>query len=343
VASLLGVVNAQQRPFFTDVPFANDTSGQHRQDFCDKNRAYANGTLELRNALKGMALHPLIYVDQYFPLLYPEGAEWGVYEGDLQARIDPDNPGLMTTILDILTDRAGFTWRDTYAVVTNIPDDKTWGEHLMYGVEHYDAYASFWTVTVDRLKMGIDFPEGWLEDYLILISSQDNDKEEQKQEPQFRNWLEPFSWEVWLLILATGAMSGMLFHAFEILADPVKRNQGCTREMINEDVILSSIICTQFTEFRSCVPHSASSKILLGSVWIWSLLLSATYTANLASTYVVESVQTATFNSINDVIEAGFDVCVWKGTFDDVSTCHHMSCCFVLIVMDAIHIRFSPS
>jgi len=191
--------------------------------------------------------------------------------------------------------------------------------------------------------MGIDFPEGWLEDYLILISSQDNDKEEQKQEPQFRNWLEPFSWEVWLLILATGAMSGMLFHAFEILADPVKRNQGCTREMINEDVILSSIICTQFTEFRSCVPHSASSKILLGSVWIWSLLLSATYTANLASTYVVESVQTATFNSINDVIEAGFDVCVWKGTFDDVSTCHHMSCCFVLIVMDAIHIRFSPS
>lgn len=113
-------VSAQQAPswYFTN-PLHDDISISCRQNLCQRSTAFANGTLALEDALQGLQLRPMISVrsQEYFRLVgcTTIGGNNGASTGGMI--LDETNPGVIAILLDELSRRAGFTWRDSYGHV----------------------------------------------------------------------------------------------------------------------------------------------------------------------------------------------------------------------------------
>ena len=64
-----------------------DPSAHYRQDVCGRHATHCAGKVELRHALEGLKLRPLMSVSRLFPL------EEGM--------IDPDDPGVVAVLLEV--------------------------------------------------------------------------------------------------------------------------------------------------------------------------------------------------------------------------------------------------
>lgn len=119
-----------------ETPFTTNVS--HRQDFCARFQAVidSNGTLDFKNALSGMKLHPVIQYGGGFPY----------FNYDKETGIDPDNPGLVAEMLDFIAEKANFTWRDSFGVYTGDDkgENKTWTQMLKWTTDTYDISIDKW-------------------------------------------------------------------------------------------------------------------------------------------------------------------------------------------------------
>ncbi|CAJ1956777.1 unnamed protein product [Cylindrotheca closterium] len=281
----------------------------HRQDVCDLYDAIRNGTTELKESLRGRQLNILVgaYEDSFFRYSRIEG-------------IDPVYPGIAAVLLDELARRAGFTWRNSFGINMEAKGEaynETWTDLLEWGIHAYDLSVDWWPRNLERLERGAAFTQEWYDSSIILIGKQAKTVSATTRKlsvTDYWNWLKPFSWEVWLTTLATILLSGLVFQILEWL----NGNRGDRKLLAwwTENLFLSAINATQAYEYGT--PKGSPSKIFCFSMALWSLILTATYTANLASLLVENQLpQVRVIQSLQEAVVFEYPICTWEGTNAD--------------------------
>lgn len=121
---------------------------------------------------------------------------------------DKANPGFWIALLDELSERAGFSWRDRYGLLLPFENNGTTDELLTWAVDVYDFSFSEWDRTIDRIKMGVDFPYGFSDSSTILIAR--NTAEDESTFHVF-SFLAPFDFDVWGSLVATIVFTGLVY------------------------------------------------------------------------------------------------------------------------------------
>ena len=278
--------NAQEVPTLSMDMFTYNFT--YRQDVCDRHDNFYNGDVELRNALSGFELHSLIRVGEYFNIDEDTGG------------IDEEDPGLVAVILDELSERGGFTWRDSYGVTDGPGENKTWTDLVVWAVEAYDVSVDWWMHSSERLKLGIGFPEGFVEAHYIMIGIKQDDDDAAANSGSDTTllekfaylyaWTQPFSTSVWLFICATIIVSAILYAIFESLALDNNNINGSgvirhsmvngspqplhgTKQQWGPSLYGTILICLQHFQLR---PRTRAGRIIGVSVAFWSLIMTAT-------------------------------------------------------------------
>mmetsp|Transcript_2560 Transcript_2560/g.6460 ORF Transcript_2560/g.6460 Transcript_2560/m.6460 type:complete len:127 (-) Transcript_2560:430-810(-) len=105
IACAVGLVRAQEAPLFR-TPILDPNATSHRQSVCDLQAQIFNGTLQLRDALEGFQLRPMLIESDISSFFLPPGTEV----------LPTEKAGIIIYILDALAERAGFTWRQSYGI-----------------------------------------------------------------------------------------------------------------------------------------------------------------------------------------------------------------------------------
>eukprot|EP00980_Cylindrotheca_fusiformis_P017065 scaffold5234_cov131-Cylindrotheca_fusiformis.AAC.12 len=294
-----------EKAFFTAPQMTPGVS--HRQDVCDRYFAFQNGTMELRDALQGIQLNVLM------------GAYNGSYFNyDPENGIDSIYPGIAGVLMDELAKRAGFAWRGSFGIFTDPKGadfNESWTDVLAWGVENYDLNVDWWARNLERMNMGVAFTKEWYDSSIILIGKKDPDHftDNHIGWSHFLNWLKPFNAAVWWTTVATIIISGMVFQVLEYLVD--ERQDRKFWVWFSENIYLSAMNATQAYEYGT--PKSVSSKIFGFSMALWALILTATYTANLASLLVDRQDKLLDVETIEEAAVFGYPVCTFAGTNSD--------------------------
>lgn len=192
-----------------------DYSQTYRTNVCDRQRLVWNNTVQLPNALEGLALTVVLTdyrvadEDKYFTL----DQDGGIPTGD---------PGLFAVVLDEVAARAGFTWRQSFGVAgarnSTTDGDRSWTDILHWGVQTFDISVEKWGRSLARQEMGIEFPTGWWDSSVILVESVPPGQAT-KRVVNLWSFLDPFDTNVWLAIVAAIVCTGLLHWMLENL-DP---------------------------------------------------------------------------------------------------------------------------
>ncbi|CAJ1956913.1 unnamed protein product [Cylindrotheca closterium] len=295
---------AQDKPSFTTPQFSNIT---HRTFVCDRFIQYANGTTNIRDLLEGLDLSVGI-VDQgndiYLRLNRsdPDPNNWSINEND---------PGIFVKILDELASRGKFSWRKSFAFVQpprtfdvnpTTGTNFTWTDVLLDAVTRYDFSFAEWVHNQERRRLGISFPVGWFDASTILVQN----KVEQVSTFNVAAFLRPFSVGVWYLSCAVIFFSGIVWWALDKIEFP--------DDKINTvvfDTFFTTLTITQHHMYEN--PHTVAKRIFSFSLALWSLILAAAYTANLASYLVAEQRPLVLADTLQGVDEGRLPLCVRSG------------------------------
>jgi len=288
----------QQAPLFDvatmEVPLFDvatmERNETFRTDFCEVHRRVENGEILLRNALKDMDIRPALFRSQ---LDKKTGA------------IAEVNPPIGIKILDEIARRAQFKFRDSYGVVDSPNKNQTWSEVLHWSLNTYDLNGDWFLRTTDRLADGIIFPEKWYDGSLIMI------RKTVMLDGTFKwgAFLEPFTPIVWILIIATGFISGLIYYAIDYIdCDGDKNKMGGTKG--DAMALMLLMLSGQYTTD----PKKTGNRLIAFSTWFLFLIVLATYTANLASFLVIRNTPQLVINDIQDAIKNNLRVCVMRGT-----------------------------
>lgn len=287
--------------FPTPTASDNITSISVRQKVCDRYKMATNndGEFELKNALSGMTIHPILTYSEFFNYNETTG-------------IDEFNPGIAVRILDELASekRANFTWRNSFAVSTGPEANQTWTQMLQLYTEVFDVSIDYWDKNSERLNKGIAFMEQWFNGNMILI---------EKIKPvtkdtsvNYLNFMAPFTYDVWFVTLMTVIVSAVIYQWLEWMNN--ERDDRSFYKWFEDNLYLSSL---NFTQQYMYEPSSGAGRIFSFSMAIWAMVMGATYTANLASLFVEELGEPSKIQDIDEALRKGYKICVWKGTNAD--------------------------
>ena len=296
-------VNGQlggEKIFFTTKQMTPNVT--HRQNVCERYHLFRNGTIELKDALEGMKLHVLMgnYQGAYFNY-------------DDEFGINPTNPGIAADIMDELARRGKFTWRDTFGVFYDPAGssyNESWTDLLVWGTDVYDVNVDWWAKNLDRMNLGIAFLKEWYDSSIILIT---------KEEPivisnkvVFWNWTRPYEPSVWYLTIFTIFLSGICYQIIEYYAND-RRNRSYW-VWFTENAYLSAINFPQNYEYQ---PKTFGGRLFGVSISLWALVMTATYTANLASLLVDTRSPPIVVETVEEAAVFGFPICTLEGTNSD--------------------------
>ena len=248
------------------TPYAgiNVSQESFRQRVCDRYSEETDdgiASVELRHALSGLSLRPIISVSKFFVYNETHGV---------------DDTSLVAQILDELALRANFTWRDSFAISYGPEPNQTWTEMLQLYTDMFDISIDYFDKSSERLNRGIAFVDRWFDGSMILIEKivplDDHDK------VNYTNFMRPFTTEVWLVILATGVASALIYMFLEWLAHD--RNNRTFGQWFQDNLFLSAL---NFSQNYSYEPASPAGRIFSFSMAIWAMVLGATYTGKTGS------------------------------------------------------------
>lgn len=291
---LLPPVRAGELAYFTTPQSTPNVS--HRQDVCDRYVRFVQGEVDLREALQGMQLRPIlgVYVGGYFNY-------------DDETGIDKNDPGLAAVLLDELARRGQFTWRDSFAIYKE-PTNSSWTELLEWSVETYDINVDWWSRNLERMNNGVAFVKPWYDSSIILIKREI--PATISKEINWWNWLRPYEADVWYLSLATILLSGLVFQWLEMLSG--ERGDRTRWEWFQENFYLSAINFTQAYEYR---PATLAGRTFGISMTVWALVMTATYTANLASLLVDRQAAPYEVETVAEAAIFGTPICTLEGYY----------------------------
>lgn len=258
--------------------------------------------ITLPRALEGLNLTVVITnyrvpdEDKYFTLV----------DGKIKSR----DPGLFAEVLDEVARRAGFEWRDTFAVAsprsTDTDGNKTWTDILEWGVEVFDISMEKWGRSVGRLEKGISFPTGWWDSSVIFVESVEPNQK--KRVVNLWSFLEPFHYTVWLTICGAIVVTGLLYWSLEYL--DVEADERELEEKPLASIFYSALTFTGHFGFR---PNTHAARIIGFSWTFWAVIVASAYTANMASFLVSPQISVYRISTPEDAVRRNAAVCVQGG------------------------------
>ncbi|CAB9521570.1 receptor subunit 1 [Seminavis robusta] len=311
VLLLSSTAQAQESPSFKVAKF--DSSESHRTNVCERQRAVWEGEISLPNALRGLDLTTVITnyrvadEDKYFTLVQTD--ENGKHNESIAPHIRRDDPGLFAVILDEVAHRAGFSWRNSFAVTSPLNttidgENKTWTDILKWGVDTFDLSMEKWGRSISRSELGISFPAGWWDSSIVLVES----LQESKREVNLWGFLSPFKVTVWITIGATIVFTGLMYWCLEYL--DVKADERDLEDKPMASIFYAALVFVGHLEFR---PKTHSARILSWSWTFWAVIVGSAYTANMASFLVSPQVDVYRISSMEQAMALDADICVQGG------------------------------
>lgn len=196
-AVVKNTVSAQEAPFLPVQKFNTDLDN-YRTDVCDRQKQLYEGDVLLRDALIGLKLTVAMTNYKGVP-----NEEYFFELGD-DGKIKEKDPGLVVVILDELSRRARFQWRNSFVAIppldSSIDGNRTWTDLLVWEADHFDISADYWGRSTERMALGISFPKGWYDGSVILSWSTANNGS--RDDKNLWGFLRPFHRSVWLAVFA---------------------------------------------------------------------------------------------------------------------------------------------
>jgi hypothetical protein len=293
-------VFAQEQPSILVKKF--DFSQTFRTNVCDRQRQVYNGSLDLPNALAGLNLTVGLpdfqndtSQDAFFRLV--------------NGRINAKDPGLLVTVMDEVSRRAQFQWRNTFGTFTSLNDqdgNKTWTDILLWSIHVFDISGEVWSRSIERINKGVSYPTGWYDSSIVLAETvQPKDTTKLGNDWAFLN---PFSLPVWLLLCGFVGITGLLYWGLELL-NPESDDQS-TNDTPITCIYHAAMVVTGNFGFH---PKTHAARFLSFSWTFWVLFVVSAYVANLASHLVTKTVKVYRIDSVADALRQNSAVCVEEG------------------------------
>ena len=159
--------------------------------------------------------------------------------------------------------------------------------------------------------MGISYCEPWFDGSLIMVDRIEPPPD--TNTVNFANWLKPFDRNVWIVTLATCIFSCFVFMFLENLNG--ERDGRSYKKWFSDNFYLSAI---NFTQNYTYEPTSFAGRIFGISFAFWTMLIGATYTANLASLLVEREIPPTRISDILEGIDRGYTMCTFENSFSDM-------------------------
>ncbi|CAF4169376.1 unnamed protein product [Rotaria magnacalcarata] len=178
--------------------------------------------------------------------------------------------GYVPDLIQLLVDKIGFTPNIQLA-----PPNQTYAGLVQEVVNgHYDIVIGDVTITATRREL-VGFSNAIFDNSLRIIMRKTPDAS-----IEMLSFLKPFSYELWLLVLGACVYAGLLICFIE-------RQDN---EMFQNRSVLSQITMSIWYSFGNIVGYgvdfhvnTAAGRLITAGLYMLSLILVATYTANLAS------------------------------------------------------------
>ena len=218
----------------------------------------------------------------------------------------PTYPGYHIILLDELARRAGFHWRYSWGVAYpatindsfRLKPNATTEDLLLWTVNAYDISVTAWDHTLERLKMGISFPSSFSDTSTVLIGI--DSKQETTSFDPF-SFFKPFNWVVWLSTILTILCTAFIYRWVQYLYDT---DQSTNNAGVH--IFRASMAALGQVMFE---PRRPGERILVFSISFWSLIIVATYTANLAGFLIAERQPVYPALSLAEAERKGVAIC----------------------------------
>eukprot|EP00281_Chroomonas_sp_CCMP1168_P031187 CAMPEP_0206241890 /NCGR_PEP_ID=MMETSP0047_2-20121206/16756_1 /ASSEMBLY_ACC=CAM_ASM_000192 /TAXON_ID=195065 /ORGANISM="Chroomonas mesostigmatica_cf, Strain CCMP1168" /LENGTH=374 /DNA_ID=CAMNT_0053666855 /DNA_START=94 /DNA_END=1215 /DNA_ORIENTATION=- len=297
---VLGLPAARAQPprvqWQRDLDFSDRTGKvHHKTNWCDVEQQVRNGTLALKDSLRGKALN----------LFIPLSSFW--------ARVDEEAGGMLkghhTTLLDELALRAGLSWRNTYVTAPQgtLSTGETFTELAQYYAAHWELIIDVYADSSARRALGLDFPFNFLNLSPVLITRVRAESESFRE--TFLSFTRPFSR---LTLIATTILSALVFWALERGVNFVHFPNGGDAYGLGTALYYTWAKVTWSGHYS---PVSGPGRIFASSWAVVALCFFASYTARIASSLVSEQQLLQGLSSMEEADSTGARICVWKGTF----------------------------
>lgn len=292
-----------------------DTSNAsfNRTNLCNLQQQLNSGVLK-RDLLKGQNILTRVAYDPLYVNFLPETET----DENGNKLINPEDPGLMIEILDEVARRGEFSWRDSWAWEMRPPADKSWTDLLLMSVNAYDLSVNYWYDLPSRMDLGVSFPTGWYDGSMIIIRKNLDAESFDSDEFNWFFWSQPFTMSVWMLLLLTTCISGVVsiyieekpFHEIVKNDAPVKGSISSTVLSYTQRSMLA------FTGEHYLYPKSHAGQIFSFSLTFFSILIISAYTANLASFLVIQKQNSVvdSVESLGDIVRLGKSICTLQET-----------------------------
>uniref|UniRef100_A0A7S4AT62 Ionotropic glutamate receptor C-terminal domain-containing protein n=1 Tax=Pseudo-nitzschia australis TaxID=44445 RepID=A0A7S4AT62_9STRA len=282
----------------------SDSDTSFRQAFCDRYTEMdsSQGEITVGNALSGAHLNVALKPDKYFRYNDTDG-------------INSEYPGIHARILDRIAEQGNFTWRDSFGIFTyeQKGPNRSITELLTWGVDKYDLMLGTFTPSVERINQGVSFVNGHFDGSLVLV----RDVEPPVRKIDWFNFLKPFDWVVWGWVLGVVIFSAFAYQLIESIGGKGARYRDepiTGRVWLMDNLYLSFI---NLTGNYSYEPTTLGGRVFGFFFAFWAMLITAAYTANLASLLVVKAAPDLRVASIEDAISRRLRICVHSTSYSD--------------------------
>lgn len=276
-----------------------------RQSWCDVEQRLRNGSLQLRDALRGRRVSVIIQ---------PEANSSWSYEFEEPSGGTPLPAertyvgGFQLELLDELSKRAGFDWRGNFVASGGLVEGESWTTYASYWLDRYDLAINWFVETSYRKRHKLDYPYNWFDSSIILFTKITED--EPSLIDRFFSFRTPFSPGLWLVVLVSLLLSAVVYWLIE--GQETNGDFGTTRNAtLPRAGILQGLylVAGQLTAALNFGPVSAFGKLFTISWAFVVLLLVSAYTANLASYLVVKKTESMEISSIEEAVELKLPIC----------------------------------
>ena len=131
-----------------------------------------------------------------------------------------------------------------------------------------------------------------------------------KELPKWQAVYRPFLGQVWVGVIALIIISGPTYWLLQTKSlKPTDQNLRI--KLVSTSMYFISLILRNSTKDKLEVPKQASSKILLVSWLIFSIVISAAYTGNLISFMTYPGIENP-INTAEDILTSGYDIKIYN-------------------------------
>lgn len=149
-------------------------------------------------------------------------------------------------------------------------EGKSWQDLLLWDIDTYDVAASWWFSTVERSSLGVSFPMGWYDASLTIIAKKDEDD---ISSFKLTSWMDPFSTNVWITLVATMLISGII--CFYLEEKKLRKKKDKQFVSVITSYIHASFIV--FTGHLDLLPSTYSGQLVSLSLCFFAVLMLSTY------------------------------------------------------------------